>query len=241
MVPPVIVTFDEERFVTEPFEEVSVAIVPLVARKFVPVAEVKESDVMVPFVEFRVEIVPLVAPKEVAKRPVEVTLLPVAFVKVRVPRAEAPETASVVNEPFVANKFVEVTLVNTPVEGTLAPIVVPLIDPPEMVAFEETKVGAVSVVIVPLVARKLVPVAEVNESELMVPFVANKFVEVTFANTPFQRRAPEPKDRVASAVGSRFEVTPPVTAKNEEVPLVSVVFWSEVVPVTVRFEMAAPP
>jgi hypothetical protein len=92
------------------------------------------------------------------------------------------------------------------------------------VAFEETSVGAVSVVIVPLVAKKLAPVADVNDNELIVPFVAKRFVDVTVANTPFQRRALEPRDSVASAVGSRFEVTPPVTAKNEEVPLVSVVF-----------------
>jgi hypothetical protein len=96
-------------------------------------------------------------------------------------------------------------------------------------------------VIVPLVAKKFVPVADVNDNELIVPFVTNAFVEVTVANTPFQRRDAEPSDNAASAVGSRFEVTPPVTAKNEEVPLVRVVFWSEVVPVTVRFETVAPP
>jgi hypothetical protein len=217
--PPEIVTFEEARFVTVPFVEVRFVIVPLVAKKFVPVAEVNDSEVIVPLLEFKVAIVPFVAPKEPVNK-----LVPVAFVKVSVPRAEAPETARVVREPFVAKRFVEVTFVNTPVEGTLAPIVVPLIDPPLIVAFEETSVGAVSVVIVPLVAKKLAPVADVNDNELIVPFVAKRFVDVTVANTPFQRRALEPRDSVASAVGSRFEVTPPVTAKNEEVPLVSVVF-----------------
>jgi hypothetical protein len=236
MVPPVTVTLEDARFVTVPVAEVRLTIVPLVADKLEPVAETNESEVIVPLVEFSVEIVPLVAPKEPAKM-----LAPVAFVKVSVPSDEAPETASVVNEPFVANRFVDVTLVKMPVEGVVAPMAVPLIDPPLIVAFAEMNVGAVSVVIVPLVAKKFVPVADVNDNELIVPFVTNAFVEVTVANTPFQRRDAEPSDNAASAVGSRFEVTPPVTAKNEEVPLVRVVFWSEVVPVTVRFETVAPP
>jgi hypothetical protein len=217
--PPVIVTFEEASV-----GAVRLVIVPLVAKKFAPVADVNESEVIVPLFEFKVEIVPFVAPKEVAKMPVEVTLVPVAFVNVRVPSEVAPETARVVSAPFVANRFVEVTFVNTPVDGTVAPIVAPLMVPPEIVAFDVTNVGAVNVVIVPLVAKKFVPVAEVNDSELIVPFVASRFVDVTFANTPFQRSAPEPSDNVASAVGSKLLVTPPVTAKKEDVPLVSVVF-----------------
>jgi hypothetical protein len=107
---------------------------------------------------------------------------------------------------FVANKFVEVefvdvTLVKIPVEATVFPIGTPLIVPPEIVAFDEMNVGAVSVEIFAESALKFVPEAVANPNEevdvpfakerfamvplvivpfVSVPFVANKFVDVVF-------------------------------------------------------------
>jgi len=78
--------------------------------------------------------------------------------------------------PFVANRLVEVELVlvvfvKMPVDGVVAPIVVPLIVPPEMVTLEEVKVGAVRDAIVPFKALIVVPDAVLKP---------NQFVEVPF-------------------------------------------------------------
>jgi hypothetical protein len=50
-----------------------------------------------------------------------------------------------------------------------------------------------------------------------------------------------PREYVRSAAGMRSELTWPKTAKFVVVPFVSVVFWSEVVPVAVRSEVVRPP
>jgi len=52
--------------------------------------------------------------------------------------------------------------VNIPVEAFVAPIVVPLIVPPEMVALDEVR----------LIAFKVVPLAVVNPNHVDVAFVA---------------------------------------------------------------------
>lgn len=81
---------------------------------------------------------------------------------------------------FVAKRFVEVVfvpvaLVQMRFEDVSDPTV----------AFVEINVGALSVVTVPLVARKFVPVAEVKARELMELFVTNKCVAVAFAIVRF--------------------------------------------------------
>ncbi len=165
--------------------------------------------------------------------------VPVAFVQVRPDTARFPESERFANEAFVALKFVakrfvevafvEVTFVKTPVEGFTAPIVVPLIVPPEIVALEEIKVGAVSVEMFPLKALIEVPDAVVNPNQL---------VEVPFPNERFEIKP--------------FVITPLAVKKLVEVTLVPVAFanvkfWREEspatvsVPVTERFETVIPP
>lgn len=178
----VIVPFVAFNVAMVPFVEVRFVIVPLVARKVVPVAEVKESEVIAPFVT-----VPFVANKFVAKRLVDVVFVPVAFVQVK------PETVSgavrvrlpivafvalnVVAKRLVEVEFVEVVLVKMPVEGVVPPMDVLLIVPPLIVALEEMRVGAVSVLMVPLMALIVVPVAVAKpKMPLEVPFPKLKFV-----------------------------------------------------------------
>jgi hypothetical protein len=139
--------------------------------------------------------VPFVAPKLVAKRLVEVVLVPVAFVQVNSATFSGPVKFKFAMVALVANKFVVVALVDvvsvkTPVEGVILPICVPLIDPPEMVAFEEVKFGAFKVMMVPVSALIVVPEAVANPSQFvevpslkvkfeMVPLVVTKFVVFT--------------------------------------------------------------
>jgi len=73
---------------------------------------------------------------------------------------------TVVAAILVLVELVEVVFVNTPVEGLVLPIGVPLIDPPEIVAFCEVKL-----LIVPLVAFTKVPEAVTNPNQdVDVPF-----------------------------------------------------------------------
>ncbi len=58
--------------------------------------------------------------------------------------AVVPE--AVVKPSQVVVALVEVTFVNTPVEALVAPMVVPLIVPPEMVALEEVRLMMLPVV-----------------------------------------------------------------------------------------------
>ena len=51
----------------------------------------------------------------------------------------------------------------------------------------------------------------------------------------------DPRERVRSEEGTRFEVTKPERWKLVAVAFVNVVFWREVVPVAVRFEVESPP
>ena len=195
-------------------EDVRFVIVPLVAKKLAPVADTKESEVTDPFVDVRFVIPPLVA-----KRFVEVVFVPVAFVQVIPDTARGAVSvrfaivafvaAKLVANPFVVVAFVEVTFVKTPVDGTVAPIVVPLIEPPEIVAFDEMSVGAVRVLIVPERAFTVVPlaVAKLNDPVevplvkerfvmapfvelrlVMVPFVVKKLVVVAFVPMEFVKR-----------------------------------------------------
>jgi hypothetical protein len=79
-----------------------------------------------------------------------------------------PEVAFV-NVAFVEIKFVLVTVVNTAVEGVTAPIVVPLMEPPRIVAFA----------VVRLSAFKLVPEAVAKPNQLVdVPFVNDSMPEL---------------------------------------------------------------
>lgn len=107
--------------------------------------------------------------------PVDVPFVNVEFVANRFVEV-AFVTISFVANRFVTNPFVAVVLVKTPVDGVVAPIAVPLIEPPVIVAFEELSVGAFNVAIVPLVARKFVPVADVKERDVIVLFVTISFV-----------------------------------------------------------------
>jgi hypothetical protein len=96
-------------------------IVPLVARKSVPVAEVNASDVIVPF-----PIVPFVAKKFVANKCVDVVFVPVALVHTIPERLNADVSERLPIVAFVAlnvlaNRFVEVAFVlvtfpNTPLK-----------------------------------------------------------------------------------------------------------------------------
>ncbi len=79
--------------------------------------------------------------------PVEVTLYIVSVVPLAVVKPSHP---------------VEVTFVNTPVEALVAPMVVPLMVPPLMVAFEEVR----------LMMLPVVPDAVVKPSQVEVAFVA---------------------------------------------------------------------
>jgi hypothetical protein len=119
---------------------------------------------------------------------------------------------------FVAKRFVEVALVKTPVEATVAPMAVPLTLPPEMVAFEEERAA-----IVALLALREEPVALVKPK-----VVAKRPVEVTF--------------EMAAFVPFRFWMVPFVAYRLVDVALVAVRF----VPVALvqvrfaRFEGALP-
>lgn len=121
--------------------------------------------------------------------------VPVAFVHVRSETARFPESVRFANVAFVAFKFVakkfvdvafvDVTFVKTPVEGFTAPIVVPLIAPPEIVALEEINVGAVRFAMFPEFALIVEPEAVVKPNqEVDVPFAKLKFEIVPFVSVP---------------------------------------------------------
>src|SRR5690242_1012123 len=98
------------------------------------------------------------------------------------------------------SQLLEVTFVNSPVEGVTLPIGVPLMEPPRMVALLELSANAVNVVPeavvnpsqvevvfvpVPLVHVKLVGLSVLIESVPMVAEFANKLVEVTLVEVTF--------------------------------------------------------
>jgi len=106
----------------------------------VPLAAANPNhDVDVPLVNDTFEIEPFVA-----NRLVEVVLVPVALTHVRFVNEDGdePVTVRLAIEAFVAEKFVVVAFVKTPVDGVTAPIGVPLIAPPLIVALDEMSVGA---------------------------------------------------------------------------------------------------
>ena len=92
--------------------------------------------------------------------------------------------------------LVEVTFVKTPVDGVVAPIVVPLIVPPEIVTFGETSPVALMVKafsVVPDAVAK--PSQEVEVTLVRLPFVAmrlvaKRLVDVTFVPVPFVKTRP---------------------------------------------------
>jgi hypothetical protein len=251
---------------------------PAVSAVILPVFAVNEPEARVPIeplfakswvVEATPEAYRLVVeaePKmaEVAKRFVEVVFVPVALVQVRFETASAPERVRFAMVALVAPKFVAksavevalvlVTFVKTPVDGVVAPIVVPLIDPPEIVALEEINVGAVSVAMLPEFALMVVPLAVVKPNQdvevpfpkerfamvpfVMVPLVVKKFVEVVLVPVAFVQ---------VMLVGEKFEAerfvkTPFVANRLVVVTLVPVAFvkvrpWREEAPETVRAVM----
>ena len=229
----------DERVSIVPFDEVRFVTVPLVARKLAPVAETNESDVIEPLNALKVLIEPFVALKFVAKRFVDVVFVPVAFVHVRFEIARGAVNVRFAIVAFVAPKFVtnsfvvvafvEVTFVKTPVEGVVAPMAVPLIDPPLIVTLDEMRVGAVSVLIVPDSAFNVVPVAVAKLKKLVevpfvkerfvtvplvefkvvaVPFVVKKFVVVAFVPTEFVKN----NEAIVPLVADKLE---PVADTNE--------------------------
>jgi hypothetical protein len=175
----------------------SVVIVPTPAVRFPIVPALAKSCVVEAVPAKRlVEVTP---PNDafVAKRLVEVVFVPVAFVQVRPDAVKFPESVRLANDAFVAFKlvakkfvevaFVEVTFVKTPVDGVVAPIVVPLIAPPEIVALEEISVGAVRTEMFPDNALIEVPDAVVNPNhDVEVPFPNVRFVMEPFVITPFE-------------------------------------------------------
>jgi hypothetical protein len=193
--------------------------VPFVAKRFVEV-----TDVPVPFVKVRVwrADVPVTVRLVTrsfrmfvltANRLVEVVFVPVAFVQVMLVGLMVVtvrlEMVALVAKKLVVVALVDVTFVNTPVDGTVAPIAVPLMEPPEIVAFWDVKE-----LIVPFDAFTVVPLAVVKPSqEVLVPFVKERFVTVPF-------------------VVKRFVVVTLVP-----VPFVKVSAWREVLPSTVKVEV----
>lgn len=149
----------------------------------------------------------------ITPRFVVVVYVPVALVHVRfviVPFDNVP----FVSMPFVAKKFVvvafvDVTFVKTPVDGVIAPMVVPLIDPPVTVMF-----WVVKLLMVPFNALMAVPEAVAKPSQLvLVPLVKERFVIPPF-------------------VVNRFVVVTDVPVAE-----VNVIPWSEVMPSTVNVDV----
>jgi hypothetical protein len=175
----------------------SVVIVPMPAVRFPMVPAFAKSCVVEAVPAKRlVEVTP---PNEafVAKRLVDVVFVPVAFVHVRPLTARLPLNVRLAKEAFVAFKFVakklvevafvDVTFVKTPVDGVVAPIVVPLIEPPLIVALEEINVGAVRTAMFPESALIEVPEAVVNPNqEVEVPLPNVRFVIEPFVITPLE-------------------------------------------------------
>ena len=188
-------------------ELTSVEKVPEVALKLVPVAEVKDNEVIVapPILAF-------VAPKIVAKRPVEVAL-------------------------------VEVVLVKIAAAGVVKPIVTPLIVPPESVALPEFKFVMVPLVTRAVVAKRFVLVVFVPVAFVQVMLVGEKFEADKFVNTPSTAKRRLPVAYEKSSVPTVLDPAAkfPVSVRFEPVAELNVAVWRSVVPVTVRFEMVAPP
>jgi len=192
------------RFVEILPETAKFVVVTLVAVALVNVVPASE---VVP-VTVRFEMRPVVTNKLV-----EVVFVPVAFVQMKFVNVEGapPVTVKLANValvpvrfvivPLVANRlvvvaFVDVVFVNTPVDGEIDPIVVPLIEPPEIVTFGETNVFAVSDAMNEFKAFMVVPDAVAKPSQpvevpfvkvklLIVPFVVEKFVACPFVTNRF--------------------------------------------------------
>jgi hypothetical protein len=151
----------------------------------------------------RVAMVPVVAVKFAANRFVLVVFVPVALVQTRFVKLEGAEpvtvrftTVALVAKRLVVVALVDVVSVNTPVEGVMLPICVPLIEPPEIVALDDVRFGAFKVMMVPVSAFIVVPEAVAKPSQFvevpslkvkleMVPLVVTKFVTNKFVPVPF--------------------------------------------------------
>ncbi len=129
------------RFVAVAFEKIPVEalVAPMVVPLMVP-PEMVTFEVLI-FKALRV------VPDAVAKlnHPVEVTLKAMAVVPLAVVKPSQVEVEPV-KLPLVAKKVVAVAFVNTPVEALVAPMVVPLMVPPEMVTLEDVRLITFSVV-----------------------------------------------------------------------------------------------
>jgi hypothetical protein len=244
-------------------EETRVEKVPDVARKSVPVAEVNERDVIVPD-----PIVPFVARKFAAKRCVDVVLVPVAFVHTRSVIVSGAVNVKFWMIASVAPKLVaknadEVALVKTAAAGVERPIVTPLIVPPVSVAFPLERFVTVPLLVnenvvvpfvafkkstVPLVARRFVAkrcveVVFVPVALVQVRLVGEKLLAEMFVKTPSVANTRLPVALLKLSVPTVDDPAAklPVSVRLEPVALVNVAVWRPVVPVTVRFEIVAPP
>jgi hypothetical protein len=158
--------------------------VTVVALSQVPVAPVNVIPCKPVWpVTVREERLAFVPVRLVAKRLVEVVFVPVAFTQMRSWTVSGAVTVRLPMVAFWANRLVEVELVEvvfvkTPVEGTRLPIWVPFTEPPEMVALEDERVGAVRLLMVPERAYTLVPEATLKPNqEVLVPFTKVRSVE----------------------------------------------------------------
>jgi len=168
----------------------------------------------------------------VTNRFVDVVFVPVAFVQMILLKLEGAAPFKVkllivalVATTFVAAIFVDVVFVKTPVDGVVAPIGVPSIDPPLMVAFAELKTFDTRVFNVAFCALMVVPdaVAKPNH-EVDVPFVnANVVIvpldELNVPTVPFEAFTVVP---LAVANPSQDEEVPFVNVRLDTVPFVSV-------------------
>lgn len=231
--------------------EVTLVSVPLVAAKVVkfnklPVAFVKTSWVAV-------------AAEKTAVPPSKFTLFAVKFNAVKLePEAVAKPSHWVdvtfvklplVNVPFVkaalvpftkvANKFVAVVLVKTPVEGVVFPIGVPLIEPPEIVALEEVRAAKLA-----LKAFKVDPdaVAKPNHcvevTLVKLPLVNEELVPDKVVATKFAKKALVPVTLVkVELVANKFAIS----ADEVTLKLVVTKFPVEVPPANWMLDVATFP
>jgi hypothetical protein len=241
MVPPVSVTLLLERFVIVPLVTSAV-----VANKFVDVVFVPVALVHVMLVGAIVVTVKFVAPRFAAKRFVAVAFVIVELEKkpfhrrAAEPRLNAPSRAGfrfVVTEPDTA-RFVAVAFVKTAAAADVRPIVVPFIVPPDNVTFP-----LVRFVMREFVEKKLVDVVFVPVALVHVMFVGLSEPTAKFVNAPStaKRRLPVAFEKFSVETVEEPAEKFPVSVRLEPVALVNVAVWRPVVPVTVKFEIVAPP
>lgn len=148
------------------------------------------------------------------------------FTRESVDNRAAPVTAK-----LVVVACVVVTMVNTPVEAPVAPIVVLSIEPPKIVTLFDVKFNAVKFVEDAVVANKFVEVACENTAFVTVALVPFKFVTKAFVEARLLVVA-----LVTVAFVPLIFVTKKFTvAKLVEVAFVVVLFKIVAVPVTFKF------